>query len=92
MRVEVGVRELRENLAEWLDRASAGEEILVTERGSPKVLITAAAGESLLERLIREGRVTPPRRRDRVTLPPRIPVEGSPVTDEILRERREARF
>ena len=46
MTVEVGVRELRENLAEWLDRAAAGEDILVTERGKPKVRLTQA--ESVL--------------------------------------------
>ena len=68
MRVEVGVRELRENLSDWLDRAAAGEEILVTERGKPKAVITAA--ESAWDRMVREGRITPrtgtgPRRRCR---------------------------
>jgi prevent-host-death family protein len=91
VRVEVGVRDLRENLAEWLDRAAAGEEILVTERGSPKVLITAATGEALLDRLIRDGIATPPKRRDRSSRPP-IPAEGNPVSDEIIRQRRESRY
>ena len=58
MRVEVGVRQLRENLSEWLDRAAAGEEILVTERGKPKAVLTAA--ETAYERMVREGRITPP--------------------------------
>jgi prevent-host-death family protein len=74
MTVEVGVRELRENLAEWLDRAAAGEDILVTERGKPKVRLTAA--ETVLDRLAREGRITRatgPRR----PLPPPIEMEGS---------------
>ena len=57
MSVEVGVRELRENLSEWLDRAAAGEEILVTERGKPKAVMTAA--ESAWDRMVREGRITP---------------------------------
>ena len=57
MRVEVGVRELRENLSDWLDRAAAGEEILVTERGKPKAVITAA--ESAWDCMVREGRITP---------------------------------
>jgi prevent-host-death family protein len=87
VRVEVGVRQLRENLAEWLDRAAAGDEIVVTERGTPKVVITAATGEAILERLIREGRADPATRPRRRTLPPPIPVSGNPVTDEILRAR-----
>jgi len=57
MRVEVGVRELRENLSDWLDRAAAGEEILVTERGKPKAMLSAA--ENAYERMVREGRITP---------------------------------
>lgn len=74
MAVEVGVRELRENLSAWLDRAAAGEEIVVTERGKPKARLTAA--ETLLDRLAREGKVrraTRPRR----ALPPPIEMEGS---------------
>ena len=88
--MEVGVRELRENLAEWLDRAAAGEEILVTERGSPKVLITAARGEALLDGLIRDGIATAPKRRERSSRRP-IPVEGNPVSDEIVSQRHESR-
>ena len=56
MRVEVGVRELRENLSHWLDRAAAGDEIVVTERGRPKARLTTA--ETGFERLLREGAVT----------------------------------
>lgn len=74
MAVEVGIRELRENLAAWLDRAAAGEEIVVTERGKPKARLSAA--ETVLDRLAREGKVrraTGPRR----PLPPPIEMQGS---------------
>ena len=60
MAVEVGVKELRARLREWLDRAAAGEEIVVTERGKPKARLTALDGRSTLDRLIAEGSVTPP--------------------------------
>jgi prevent-host-death family protein len=72
--VEVGVRELRENLAEWLDRAAAGEVIVVTERGRPKARLSAA--HDVLDRLAEEGRITRSTGR-RVPLPPPIPIEGS---------------
>jgi prevent-host-death family protein len=86
MRVEVGVRELRENLSDWLDRAAAGEEILVTERGKPKAVITAA--ESAWDRMVREGRITPatgPRR----PLPPPMKWdgEGPTLTDYLMYHR-----
>ena len=74
MAVEVGVRDLRENLAAWLDRAAAGEEIVVTERGRPKARLSPA--ESILDRLEREGKIsraTGPRR----PLPPPIEMKGS---------------
>jgi prevent-host-death family protein len=77
MRVEVGVRELRENLSDWLDRAAAGEEILVTERGKPKAVITAA--ESAWDRM-----GTGPRH-----LPPRVKWdgEGPTLTDYLMYNR-----
>ena len=77
MRVEVGVRELRENLAEWLDRAAAGEEILVTERGQPKALLSAA--ETAWDRMIREGRITPPTGNPK-PLPPLMKLVGEGPT------------
>jgi prevent-host-death family protein len=85
--VKVGVREFREHLSEWLDRAAAGEQIVVTERGRPKVLLGPAGEEAVLDRLAREGRI---RRatRPRGPLPPPIPVGGNPVTDALLDQRR----
>jgi len=85
--VEVGVRELRENLSEWLDRAAAGEDIVVTERGKPKVRLAAATGEDIIDQLVREGRATRAKR-PRRPLPPPIPVVGNPVTDALLAQRR----
>jgi prevent-host-death family protein len=90
MTVEVGVRELRENLATWLDRAAAGEDILVTERGKPKVRLTRA--ESVLERLVREGRATPPSE-PHGTLPPPVRLAGGfSLSDLIIEERRKSRY
>ena len=86
MRMEVGVREFRENLAEWIDRAAGGDEVIVTERGLPRVRLSAATGDELLDRLVRDGRATAPTR-PRRPLPPPLPVEGNPVTDALLRHR-----
>jgi len=47
---------LRENLAEWLDSAASGEEILVADRGKPKAVLSAA--ETAYDRMVREGRIT----------------------------------
>ncbi len=37
---QVGVRELKSRLSQYLHRAATGEQILVTERGHPLVLLT----------------------------------------------------
>lgn len=71
VRVEVGVRELRENLSLWLDRAAAGDEVVVTERGRPKARLTTA--ETGFERLVREGAVT-------LATSPRTPIREGDLT------------
>jgi prevent-host-death family protein len=92
MSVTVGVRELRENLSHWLDRAAAGEEIVVTERGRAKARIVGTAAESTRERLARQGLLTLPTQPRRRRLPPPIPVKGggSPVTDILLEQRKQS--
>ena len=89
MAVEVGVRELRENLSGWLDRAAAGEELIVTERGKPKARLSPLhKAEDIVAQLVREGRARPARRGPRPPLPPPIPVKGNPATDALLAHRR----
>lgn len=89
--MKVGVRDFRENLRDWLDRAAGGEEVIITERGVPKVKVSAADAEGLLERLVREGKVTAPTRPRRHL--DRVPeVDESPVTDALLAQRRETDY
>jgi prevent-host-death family protein len=54
----VGVRELRDNLSEYLRRVEAGEQLLITDRGRPIGEIgPAAAGRIALraKELVRRG-------------------------------------
>lgn len=85
--VEVGVREFRESLSDWLDRAAAGEDVIVTERGKPKVRLSAATGEHIIEQLVREGRARAAKG-PRGPAPRPVPVKGSPATDALLAHRR----
>jgi len=55
---QVGVRELRQNLSVHLARVIAGEVLEVTDRGhAVAVLAPIVAGESIVDRLRREGRL-----------------------------------
>lgn len=57
---QVGVRELRQNLSVHLARVIAGEVLEVTDRGcAVAVLAPIVAGQSIVDRLQREGRLIP---------------------------------
>jgi prevent-host-death family protein len=87
MVVEIGVREFRERLSHWIDRAIAGDEIVVTERGRPRVRVTSVDRQTTRELLIAEGVITPAKRsKGSVPLPKPVPIKGA--IDDILRDSR----
>lgn len=57
--MDVGVRELKARLAEYLDRAAQGEVIRVTDRGKPKATLGPLPGRLRLDEGVSEGWVTP---------------------------------
>lgn len=56
--MDVGVRELKRRLSEYLDKASKGEVIRVTDRGVPKAILAPLPGRGRLDEGIAEGWVT----------------------------------
>lgn len=56
--MDVAISELRANLKTFIDRARAGERIVVTDRGQPVARLGPAEEESLLDRLESEGVLT----------------------------------
>jgi prevent-host-death family protein len=56
----IGLRELRQHASEYLRKVEAGQSVEITTRGRPVALLVPLRGASRIERLIREGRVTPP--------------------------------
>ena len=56
---EVGIRELKQHLSEYLDRAERGEVVQVTHRGRPKALLVPVPGRERIEEGIRTGWITP---------------------------------
>lgn len=62
--MDVGVRELKQHLSEYLERAARGESIRVTDRGVPKAILGPVPGAIRLDEGIAGGWISPPRRRE----------------------------
>jgi len=60
--MDVGVRELKSKLSEFLRRAAEGEEIVVSDRGKPIARLTAYSTNAAFEHGIEEGWIEPARR------------------------------
>ena len=90
----VGVKQLKDRLTEYLRYAKHGEEVVVTERGTPIALIQpiksaskAISLEAKLARLAAQGAVTLPTQKPlkRVRL---VRVSGKPISKAIVEDRR----
>jgi prevent-host-death family protein len=57
--MDIGIRELKARLSEFVERAGQGEIIRVTERGRPKALLGPLPGRAHLDRGIAEGWIRP---------------------------------
>jgi prevent-host-death family protein len=53
--MDVGITDLRAHLSEWLERARAGGEVVITDRGVPVARLLGIATTATLERLTAEG-------------------------------------
>jgi prevent-host-death family protein len=53
--MDVGITELRAHLSEWLERARAGSEVVITDRGVPVAKLLGLTTTAALERLAAEG-------------------------------------
>jgi prevent-host-death family protein len=90
----VGVKQLKNCLAQYLRRTKQGEEVIVTERGNPIALIQpiksaekAVSLEAKLARLAAQGLLVLPTQKPlrRVRL---VKVSGKPTSKAIVQNRR----
>ena len=90
----VGIKQPNDRLTEYLRRTKHGEEVIVTERGTPIALIQpirsatkTASLEAKLARLAAQGAVTLPTQKPlkRVRL---VKVSGKPISKVIVEDRR----
>jgi prevent-host-death family protein len=88
--MEVGVRDLKARLSEYLDRVEQGEVIDVTSRGRRVAQLIPVPGRGNLNRGLAEGWIT--RARDHPPEPVirQPPLPGTPTTTELIRQDRDA--
>jgi prevent-host-death family protein len=55
---DVGIRELKQHLSEYLQRAERGEVLRVTDRGRPKAMLGPVPGRARIEEGIQAGWIT----------------------------------
>lgn len=87
--MDVAVSTLRAELAEWIDRVQAGEEVVVTDRGVPVARLVGVDTAPLIEQLTRQGVLSRPRRpaRPRAGAAARASARR-PVSDLVGEQRR----
>jgi prevent-host-death family protein len=87
-RVEVGVRDLKNNLSRYLGRVQEGEEVIVTDRGRPVARLSALDHSTdRLAEMIAAGVVRPAKRTTRRPPKRRIKPKGS-VSDLLAEQKR----
>lgn len=63
--MDVPVTVLRAQLGDWVDRARAGEEIVVTDRGVPVARLVGLRTATTIEELTEQGLISRPARAER---------------------------
>jgi prevent-host-death family protein len=87
--MDVAISTLRAELSRWIERARAGEEIVVTDRGTPVARLLAIDTAPLLDQLVERGVISKPQRAERPAAGGASRVRASgPVADLVSEQRR----
>jgi prevent-host-death family protein len=86
--MDVPVSDLRAHLRDWLDRVRDGEDVTITERGTPVAKIVRVSSSAFLGDLEKEGLLARPRSgaRPRAGTHARVPAKRS-VADRVSSQR-----
>lgn len=82
--MDVGLRELKAKLSAYVDRASRGEVVRVTDRGVPRALLMPLPTSDRVDTGIAEGWIRRGSHRPPGPFEPAAPRPGTPGSDELL--------
>lgn len=86
--VEIAISRLRAELADCIDRVRAGDEIVVTDRGTPVARLVGVDTAARLDQLTREGVLSRPQRADRLDARSIQRVRARAPVSELVSEQR----
>jgi prevent-host-death family protein len=89
--MQVAVSALRADLKEWLDRARSGDEVVITDRGVPVARLIGVDSTTMIEGLIRDGVISPPRRSKQFRARTARRVHAARPVSELVAEQRAER-
>ncbi len=88
MSTEVGIRELKNGLSDFIDRVEAGEIVTVTRRGKPVARVIPTDISPGMARLVAEGTVRWSGRKPRLPKPVRLEGSGKTAAEYVAEGRR----
>jgi prevent-host-death family protein len=94
--MKLGLREANQNFARVIRTVRAGREVVLTDRGVPIAVIkpfrSEEAGLAAMRRMVDEGLVRPPLRKDTPAMSHRwrpVRLKGKPFSQTIIEERED---
>lgn len=87
-RVDVAISAFRAELASWIERVRGGEEVVVTDRGTPVARLLPVDTAPLLEQLTAQGVLSRPRRAARPSASTAARVHARGPVAELVGEQR----
>ncbi len=86
--MDVAISMFRAELSSWIERARAGEEVVLTDRGTPVARLLPVDTAPLLDQLVQRGVLSRPHRADRPAARGAARVRASgPVADLVSEQR-----
>lgn len=87
--VDVGIKELRNNLSRYIAQAREGEDIWITDRGKRVARISAVVPGSNYDELVAQRAVFPPLMpKTDISMEDLIQLPGNPIISDFVREQR----
>ena len=86
--MEIGIREVKARLSEYVSRVAAGETITVTDRGQPRAMLVPIESADRVDRGIQEGWITRRSTRQPGAAKPHTPSAGTARSEEIIADDR----